>query len=153
MNRKQDVDADRVQEGQLDLKNNIQNRAQNQHWTDWRWHCRSPELLKPHLLWCHSFLGRVMCLRIIVKRKAFLESQLCVPAPGSGKTKMRKTSISDIRSSKSSRGGKIDESCVADGHCLLRNAETPANLDIQLSQENLLKHSQYVPWNKSLGRY
>lgn len=34
MNRKQDVDADRVQEGQLDLKNNIQNRAQNQHWTD-----------------------------------------------------------------------------------------------------------------------
>lgn len=40
------MDADRVQEGHLDLKSNIQTRAESQNWTNWRRHCRSSEFLK-----------------------------------------------------------------------------------------------------------
>ena len=40
------MDADRVQEGHLDLKTNIQTRAESQNWTNWRRHRRSSELLR-----------------------------------------------------------------------------------------------------------
>lgn len=102
------------------------------------------ELLKPRLLQRHSFVARTMSRRIITK--AFIGSRQRVPAPGSGKSKMRNTTVS-----KSSSGSQCDDYRVADGHCSGGDRESHLTQN-RLSQENLLKHTQYVSVTYILGQ-
>lgn len=154
---KQDVDADRVQEGHLDLKSSIQNRTQSQSWTNWRGHCRLPQLPKPQTSFnppSASFLSSEhSTTHRTVKMKTSIESQLCVPAPGSGKSTMRKTTVPAFRSETSCRESKGWRGCATDGHSMLQStgkAISPRSALVRKTFSNKLNLSC---WTKSLGRY
>lgn len=88
-----------------------------------------------------------------VKMKTSIESQLCVPAPGSGKSTMRKTTVPAFRSATSCRESKGWRGRAADGHSMLQStgkAISPRSASVRKTFSNKLNLSC---WTKSLDRY